>query len=76
MGLNSGRGALRAAVTSYAQCPRYYLALVAGGACYDLKGQPCGEVTPQAQQDAETRLMALNEKRKLQRNAKKEEKSA
>ncbi|EHL4598369.1 hypothetical protein KAM92_000007 [Salmonella enterica subsp. enterica serovar Glostrup] len=32
--------------------------------------------TTQAQQDAETRLMALNEKRKLQRNATKEEKSA
>ncbi|EBK9620932.1 ProQ/FinO family protein [Salmonella enterica] len=71
-GIEFGPGALRAAVTSYAQCPRYYRALVAGGARYDLKGQPCGEVTPQARQDAETRLMALNEKRKPQRNATKE----
>ncbi|EOO9426643.1 proQ/FINO family protein, partial [Escherichia coli] len=28
--------------------------------------QPCGEVTPQEQQEAETRLAALNEKRKRQ----------
>ncbi len=39
---------------------------MAGGARYDLKGQPCGDVTPQEQQDAETRLMMLNEKRKHQ----------
>ncbi|WP_032337183.1 ProQ/FINO family protein, partial [Escherichia sp. TW09231] len=45
---------------------RYYRALMAGGARYDLKGQPCGEVTPQEQQEAETRLAALNEKRKRQ----------
>lgn len=42
---------------------------MAGGARYDLKGQPCGEVTPQEQQEAETRLMAMNEKRKRQRRA-------
>ncbi|MEN8540954.1 ProQ/FinO family protein, partial [Escherichia coli] len=59
--------ALRATLASYAQSPRYYRALMAGGARYDLKGQPCGEVTPQEQQDAETRLVALNEKRKRQR---------
>ncbi|KAE9776440.1 hypothetical protein GRW30_27040, partial [Escherichia coli] len=41
-----------------------YRALMAGGARYDLKGQPCGEVTPQEQKEAETRLMILNEKRK------------
>ncbi|HAY0215098.1 TPA: proQ/FINO family protein [Escherichia coli] len=67
-----GPGALRATLVSYAQSPRYYRALIAGGARYDLKGQPCGEVTPQEQQDAETRLMALNEKRKRQRRAAKE----
>ncbi|ELK0624683.1 ProQ/FinO family protein [Escherichia coli] len=59
-----GPGALRATLASYAQSPRYYRSLIAGGARYDLKGQPCGEVTPQEQQEAETRLMALNEKRK------------
>lgn len=63
-GLTFGPGALRATLASYAQSPRYYRALIAGGARYDLKGQPCGEVTPQEQQEAETRLMALNEKRK------------
>ncbi|OSM05509.1 ProQ activator of osmoprotectant transporter ProP superfamily [Escherichia marmotae] len=75
-GLAFGPGALRATLASYAQSPRYYRALVAGGARYDLKGQPCGEVTPQEQQDAETRLMALNEKRKRQRRAAKEKTGA
>ncbi|EHB5943922.1 proQ/FINO family protein [Escherichia coli] len=42
----------------------------------DLKCQPCGEVTPQEQQDAETRLVALNEKRKRQRRAAKEKTGA
>lgn len=65
-GLTFGPGALRATLASYAQSPRYYRALMAGGARYDLKGQPCGEVTPQEQQEAETRLAALNEKRKRQ----------
>lgn len=59
-----GPGALRATLASYAQSPRYYRALMAGGVRYDLKGQPCGKVTPQEQQEAETRLMVLNEKRK------------
>ncbi|EOT8309835.1 ProQ/FINO family protein [Escherichia coli] len=62
-GLTFGPGALRATLASYAQSPRYYRALMAGGARYDLKGQPCGEVTPQEQQEAEMRLMAMNEKR-------------
>ncbi len=62
-GLTFGSGALRATLASYAQSPSYYRALMAGGARYDLKGQPCGEVTPQEQQNAETRLMVLNEKR-------------
>lgn len=75
-GLVFGPGALRATLASYTQSPRYYRALVAGGACYDLKGQPCGEVTPQEQQNAGTRLMALNEKRKRQRQAAKEKTGA
>ncbi|EFA9343913.1 hypothetical protein C1590_002091 [Escherichia coli] len=53
-----------------------YRALMAGGVRYDLKGQPCGEVTPQEQQEAETRLVALNEKRKRQRRAAKEKTGA
>ncbi len=62
-----GAGALRAAVASYVQSPRYYRALMAGGARYDLKGQPCGEVTPQEQKEAETRLMMLNERQKARK---------
>ncbi|GDM24450.1 prop effector [Escherichia coli] len=62
-----GAGTLRAAVASYVQSPRYYRALMAGGARYDLKRQPCGEVTPQEQQEAETRLMALNDRRKARK---------
>ena len=62
-----GAGALRAAVASYVQSPRYYRALMAGGARYDLKGQPCGEVTPQEQKEAETRLMVLNDRQKARK---------
>ncbi|WP_370609726.1 ProQ/FinO family protein [Citrobacter portucalensis] len=58
-GLTFGTGALCAAVASYTRRPCYQRALVAGGARYDLIGQPCGEVTPQEQKDAETRLTAL-----------------
>ncbi|EIM7320212.1 ProQ/FinO family protein [Escherichia coli] len=62
-----GAGTLRAAVASYMQSPRYYRALMAGGARYDLKGQPCGEVTPHEQKEAETRLMMLNDRRKARK---------
>lgn len=40
-----GAGTLHAAVASYVQSPCYYRALIAGGARYNLNGQPCGEVT-------------------------------
>ncbi|MFO6426180.1 ProQ/FINO family protein [Escherichia coli] len=58
-----GTGALRAAVASYAQST---LLPCVNGRWRPLrpKGQPCGEVTPQEQKEAETRLMILNEKRK------------
>ena len=62
-----GAGTLRAAVASYVQSPRYYRALIAGGARYNLNGQPCGEVTPQEQKEAETRLMMLNDRRKARK---------
>lgn len=62
-----GAGALRAAVASYVQSPRYYRALMAGGARYDLKGQPCGEVTLQEQKEAEARLMVLNDRQKARK---------
>ncbi|MXE66050.1 ProQ/FINO family protein, partial [Escherichia coli] len=38
-----GAGTLRTAVASYVQSPRYYRALMAGGARSDMKRQPCGE---------------------------------
>ncbi|EFH6806713.1 prop effector [Escherichia coli] len=41
-----GHGVLRGALTSYIHTTRYLKAIVAGGERYDLKGQPCGEVTP------------------------------
>lgn len=66
-GLAFGSGVLRAAVMSYIRCPRYYLALMAGGVRYDLKGQPCGEVTPREQQEAEKRLMMLQRGKRKQR---------
>ncbi|MDI4276223.1 osmoprotectant transport activator ProQ, partial [Escherichia coli] len=34
---------------------------------YNLNGQPCGEVTPQEQKEAETRLMMLNDRRKARK---------
>ncbi|EKL9311119.1 ProQ/FinO family protein [Escherichia coli] len=44
--LSMGTGTLRGALTSYTHMTRYLKAIVAGGERYDLKGQPCGEVTP------------------------------
>ena len=75
-GIMFGAGVLRVALTSYARRPCYYRALMAGGARYDLKGRPCGEVTPQEQQNAEAHLMALNEKRKQQRRNRQEKAGA
>ncbi|HFS4522449.1 TPA: ProQ/FINO family protein [Escherichia coli] len=40
-----GHGVLRGALTSYIHTTRYLKAIVAGGARYDLNGQPCSEVT-------------------------------
>ncbi|PSY93669.1 prop effector [Escherichia coli] len=44
--LPMGTGTLRAALISYIHTTRYLRAVIAGGERYDLKGQPCGEVTP------------------------------
>ncbi|MEB0963655.1 ProQ/FinO family protein [Citrobacter braakii] len=74
-GIDFGPVALRAALASYAQTPRYCRVLLAGGARYDLKGQPCGEVTPDEQSKAEARLVALK-KRARERQAGKGNKSA
>ncbi|EAU4679990.1 proQ/FINO family protein [Salmonella enterica] len=50
--LTIGAGVLKAAITSYTRRIRYKKALAAGGARYDLNGQPCGEITPEQQQEA------------------------
>ncbi|EOV0288022.1 ProQ/FINO family protein [Salmonella enterica] len=50
--LTIGAGVLKAAIASYTRRIRYQKALAAGGARYDLNGQPCGEVTPEQQQEA------------------------
>ncbi|EHI7336386.1 prop effector [Salmonella enterica] len=47
-----GAGVLRGVLASYTRRVRYQKALAAGGARYDLNGQPCGEVTPEQQQQA------------------------
>lgn len=50
--LTIGDGVLKAAIASYTRRIRYKKAIAAGGARYDLSGQPCGEVTPEQQQTA------------------------
>lgn len=47
-----GAGVLKAAIASYTRRIRYQKALAAGGARHDLNGQPCGEITPEQQQEA------------------------
>ncbi|MXF07404.1 ProQ/FINO family protein [Escherichia coli] len=71
-GLAFGQGALRAVVASYAQTPRYYRALIAGGPRYDLKGQPCGEVTPEEQKHATEHLEALKARDRERKASQKE----
>lgn len=51
-GLVIGAGVLKSAIASYTRRIRYKKAIAAGGARYDLNGQPCGEVTPEQQQEA------------------------
>ncbi|EBQ4836475.1 proQ/FINO family protein [Salmonella enterica subsp. arizonae] len=51
-GLVIGAGVLKAAIASYTRRIRYKKALAAGGVRYDLNGQPCGEITPEQQQEA------------------------
>lgn len=67
-GLAFGPGALRAAVASYAQAPRYYRALMAGGVRYDLTGQPCDEVTQEEQEAAHRQLEIISNRRKQAKN--------
>lgn len=54
--LTIGAGVLKAAIASYTRRIWYKKALAAGGARYDLNGQPCGEVTAKQQNNAEEKL--------------------
>lgn len=57
-----GAGVLRGVLASYTRRIRYQKALAAGGARYDLNGQPCGEVTPEQQQEAADALKKAKDK--------------
>ncbi|ENM0557632.1 ProQ/FinO family protein [Salmonella enterica] len=59
-----GAGVLRGVLASYTRRIRYQKALAAGGARYDLNGQPCGEVTPEQQQTQQTQQEAADALRK------------
>ncbi|EDX0048482.1 proQ/FINO family protein [Salmonella enterica] len=50
--LTIGAGVLKATLVRYTHRIRYKKAVCAGGARYDLNGQPCGEITPEQQQEA------------------------
>lgn len=61
--LTIGAGVLKAAIASYTRRVRYKKALAAGGARYDLNGQPCGEVTTEQQQEAADDIKKAKEDR-------------
>ncbi|CAM6190277.1 ProQ/FINO family protein [Citrobacter freundii] len=58
----TGAGKIRAAVAMYTRRAIYLKALIAGGARYNLAGEPVGEVTPEQQQMARENLSAMNGK--------------
>lgn len=60
--LTIGAGVLKAAIASYTRRIRYQKALAAGGARYDLNGEPCGEITPEQQQEAADALKKAKDK--------------
>ncbi|EHI3195830.1 proQ/FINO family protein [Salmonella enterica] len=61
-GLSIGACVLRNAVCNYTRSIRYKKAIAAGGVRYDLNGQPCGEVTPEQQQEAADAIRKADEK--------------
>ncbi|UMR99701.1 ProQ/FINO family protein [Escherichia coli] len=58
-----GEGVLRAAIISYTRRVSYLKAIVAGGARYDIKGKPCGEVSSEEQEHAKALLMDMSTKK-------------
>lgn len=59
----TGAGKIRAAVAMYTRRISYLKALAAGGARYNLAGEPEGEVTPEQQQRALDTLATTKKKR-------------
>ncbi|MGU9760304.1 ProQ/FINO family protein [Serratia marcescens] len=55
------------ALASLSQTPRYLRAIAAGGPRYDLRGQPCGEVTPEQQEYARSLLAGMKPTSKKKR---------
>ncbi|EAA7553138.1 TPA_asm: proQ/FINO family protein [Salmonella enterica] len=64
--LTIGAGVLKAAIASYTRRIRYQKALAAGGARYDLNGEPCGEITPEQQQEAADALKKAKDKQETE----------
>ncbi len=58
----TGAGKIRAAIAMYTRRAIYLKALIAGGARYNLAGEPVGEVTPEQQRMARENLSAMNGK--------------
>lgn len=58
----TGGGKIRAAVAMYTRRAIYLKALIAGGARYNLVGEPVGEVTSEQQRLARENLSAMNGK--------------
>lgn len=58
---SGGHGSLRYVLNGYIRHMRYIRALVAGGARYDLYGNPAGEVTAEQQEQAAQLLKTMKE---------------
>ncbi|EKK3318923.1 ProQ/FinO family protein [Salmonella enterica] len=67
-GLDMGTGSVRVALNTYTGHARYVRCVAAGGARYDLNGEPCGEVTEAAVKHATESLKALERKYRVNRN--------
>ncbi|HBZ9864074.1 TPA: ProQ/FinO family protein [Salmonella enterica subsp. houtenae] len=67
-GLDLGVGAVRVALNAYTSHARYVRCVAAGGMRYDLKGEPCGEVTEAAIKHAKEKFKVLERKFRAGRN--------
>ncbi len=67
-GLDMGFGSVRVALNAYTSHAKYIRCVAAGGARYDLNGEPCGEVTETAARNARERFKDLERKFKASRS--------